>query len=187
MKNKIVLTAVIFTVGFVTLPIVWGDSDFHWREVDEYKHHLNDVKVTSNPMYQEECGSCHMAYPPDLLPARSWDKLMHTLDNHFGDDAELDEQTHRSITEFLLVNSADKSDYRRSKKFSQSIPYDNAPTRITETPYFKRKHHELPDRLVAGNPKVASFAQCDACHLNAAQGSFNEHDVRIPGYRGWDD
>ncbi len=37
MKNTLAITAVIFTIGFVTLPIVWGDSDFHWGEIEEYK------------------------------------------------------------------------------------------------------------------------------------------------------
>lgn len=187
MKSTLTISAIIFTAGFVTLPLVWGDDDFRWGEFEEYKHKLNDVKATSNPLYQEECGSCHMAYPPGLLPARSWDKMMHELDDHFGDNAELDEATHRSITEFLLVNSADKSEYRRSKKFSRSINANQVPTRITETPYFKHEHDEIPSRMVKGNPKVNSFSQCDTCHSKAQQGSFNEHDVRIPDYGRWDD
>ncbi len=91
------------------------------------------------------------------------------------------------ITRLLLTNSADKSDYRRSKKFSRSINFDDVPVRISETPYFKHEHDEIPARYVTSNPKVNSFAQCDACHIEAEQGLFNEHDVRIPGYGRWDD
>ena len=112
---------------------------------------------------------------------------MTELENHFGDNAEIDTETHQSITHFLLTNSAEKSDYRRSIKFSRSININDVPTRITQTPYFKHEHDEIPFRFVTTNPKVNSFSQCDACHTKAEQGSFNEHDVYIPGYGHWDD
>lgn len=187
MKVNIAIIAVVFTVGFVTLPVVWGDDDFRWGEIEEYASKLNDIRVVTNPLYTEECGSCHMAYPPGLLPARSWDKMMLDLENHFGDNAELEPDTHRLITQFLLKNSADKSEYRRSKKFSRSVNLDNPPLRITDTPYFRHEHDEIPARMVSGNAKINSFSQCDACHAKAEQGRFNEHDVRIPGYGRWDD
>ena len=68
MKSTLAITAVIFTMGFITLPVVWGDDDFHWRKIEDYKHRLNDIKTITNSVYAEECGSCHMAYPPGLLP-----------------------------------------------------------------------------------------------------------------------
>ena len=187
MKNNIAITAVVFTVAFVTLPVVWGDDDFRWGEIEDYKNRSNYVSAVTNPLYTEECGSCHMAYPPGLLPARSWDRVMLELENHFGDNAELDVDTRRTITRFLLTNSADKSEYRRSKKFSRSVNLDEAPMRITEIPYFKHEHDEIPARLVTGNDKVNSFSQCDACHKQADQGRFDEHNARIPGYGRWDD
>lgn len=187
MKNIVVISAIVFTIGFVTLPVVWGDDDFHWGEIDEYRHRANGVATVTNPVYEEECGSCHMAYPPGLLPTISWNKLMAGLDNHFGDNAELDAATSQSISQFLLNNSADKSRYRRSQKFNRSINYDDAPLRITETPYFRHEHHEIPTRMVRTNPKVNSLSYCDACHAGAQQGSFNEHEVHIPGYGHWDD
>jgi Dihaem cytochrome c len=187
MKGTLAITAVIFTVGFATLPVVWGDDNFNWREIEEYKRRTNDVSSVTNPVYKEECGSCHMAYPPGLLPARSWNKVMINLENHFGDNAEVDATTYRTLTRFLLTNGADKSDYRRSEKINRSIHFNDLPVRISETPYFKHEHDEIPARLVSSNSQVNSFSQCDACHAKAEQGSFNEHDVRIPGYGRWDD
>ncbi len=187
MKHTLAITAVIFTIGTVTLPVVWSDDDFNWREMEEYSHKSTGVAARTNPVYEEECGSCHMVYPPGLLPARSWSKVMSELENHFGDNAELDTETSQSISAFLLTNSADKSDYRRSRKFSASIKTNNVPVRISETPYFRHEHDEIPDRLVSANSKVKSFSQCNACHAKAEQGSFNEHDIRIPGYGEWDD
>ena len=36
------------------------------------------------PKYQQECAACHTAYPPGLLPAASWQRLMGGLGKHFG-------------------------------------------------------------------------------------------------------
>ena len=186
MKMNLVITAVIFTIGFVTLPVVWGDDDFRWG-IEKYKQRLNSVTAINNPAYKEECGSCHLAYPSGLLPARSWEKVMHGLENHFGDNAELDTETQQSITSFLLTNSADKSGYRHSKKINRSIKLNQTPIRITKTPYFIHEHDEIPSRYVKSNPKVGSFSQCDTCHAKAEQGSYNEQNVHIPGYGRWDD
>jgi hypothetical protein len=41
--------------------------------------------------------------------------------------------------------------------------------------------------MIRKNSKINSFSQCDACHIDAEMGSFNEHSVRIPGYGRWDD
>jgi hypothetical protein len=61
------------------------------------------------------------------------------------------------------------------------------PPRITQTRYFLRKHDEVPMRLVSGNPEIGSFSNCQACHVGAAKGSFDEDDVRIPGVGRWED
>ncbi len=187
MKSTLAISSVIFTVGILSLPVVWSDNDFEWEGLNEYRQKSSYVAAVKDPVYKEECGSCHMAYPPGLLPARSWAKIMSGLEDHFGDNAELDGETYQSINKFLQANSSDQSDYRRSRKFNQSIRSKDTPIRISDIRYFKNEHDEIPKRMVSANPKVKSFSQCDACHAKAEQGSFNEHDVRIPGYGQWDD
>lgn len=187
MKSKITITAVIFTLGFVTLPLVWGDSDFRWTDAEHYRGKSSGVNAPDNERYKAECASCHMAYPPGLLPARSWEKIMTNLDNHFGDNAVLDAKSLDSISQFLVSNSADQSDYRRSQSFNNSIKSGEVPERITETRYFLHKHDEVPARMVQDNPKVGRFSNCIACHAAADKGHFNEDDIRIPGFGRWDD
>ena len=46
--------------------------------------------VPSNNVWNTECGACHVAYPPRLLPASSWRAIMGGLAAHFGTDASLD-------------------------------------------------------------------------------------------------
>lgn len=181
MKSTIAITSIIFTLGLVSIPLVWGDNDYEWNEKGEYK--FKSSVATMNPVYQEECGSCHMAYPSGLLPSRSWKKMMSDLENHFADNAELDTETHQIISQFLAKNSSDK----HTGKLTRSIKPSQTPLRISELAYFKHEHNEIPQHMVNTNPEVKSFSQCNVCHAKAEQGSFNEHNVRIPGYGKWDD
>ncbi len=146
-----------------------------------------DVAPVTNALYQQECASCHMAYQPGLLPARSWRRLMGNLADHFGDNAELAAEDQTAITTFLETHAADDASEKRARKIAASLRAGDTPLRITDTPYIKSKHRELPARLVTGNPKVKSLAQCNACHTNAEQGSYSESQIDIPGYGNWED
>ncbi len=39
---------------------------------------------------KQESPACHTAYPPGLLPAASWRRIMGGLDRHYGSDASLE-------------------------------------------------------------------------------------------------
>jgi len=184
MKSTIAITSIIFTFGLVSLPLVWGDNDYEWGE---HNNVSASIDTTDYPLYKEECGSCHIAYPPALLPSRSWNKMMRELENHFGDNAELDDKTHQTINQFLNTNSADNVFSRISGKFSREIKSTETPQRISDTAYFKDEHNEIPLYMVTANDKVNSFSQCNACHTKAEQGLFDEDDVTIPGFKKWDD
>ena len=36
----------------------------------------NGRMVPLTPKYKEECSACHVAYPPSLMPAASWNRRM---------------------------------------------------------------------------------------------------------------
>lgn len=161
---------------------------------DEYEHHYRmpwgqsarpGVAPVEFPLYREECGSCHMAYPPGLLPAVSWEKIMAGLDRHFGENAELGNEERIAILNYLLDRAAGRADYRLSNRMIAGM--GQVPMRITELPYFRHEHREIPPWVVRNNPGVRSFSQCNACHPRAERGIFDEHEVRIPGYGRFDD
>lgn len=195
--KKIIITLTLLLVALGTAPWVFGDDDEHENKHGRERHEGSffgrafgygiDVEPINNAVYKEECSSCHFAYQPGLLPQRSWQRLMKGLDEHFGDNAELDEAVHSEISHYLEANAADRSRTGRSPGIARSIPRGQAPLRISKTDYFRRKHHEIPDRLVIGNPKVGSYSNCNACHSKADAGSFDEHQVVIAGYGRWDD
>ena len=70
-----------------------------------------EVKPVTDKQYLKECGECHFAYPPGLLPAKSWEKLLKAdaLKGHFGDNAEIDKETLQAIHDYAVENAADKS------------------------------------------------------------------------------
>lgn len=183
------------TVALVTAGDRWGERE-GWGGDDEYGEHegryLSSAKMPpltpAEQQYAEECGACHIAYPAQFLPARSWQKMMTNLDNHFGENAELLPETQQAISDYLITHSADNSSERLSRKFIQRLNKNEVPLRITELAYFKRKHDEIPQRMVSGNKEVGSFSQCQACHGDLAErGVFDEDTVDIPGYGRWDD
>ena len=134
-------------------------------------------------IYKTECGdsSCHMAYPANLLPVDAWQKVMNGLEDHFGDNAELDPTVQNEITQYLVQNGDRVSSFRRSRSAMQS------PLRITQMPYFTHEHDEISDRLIKDNPKITSLSNCDSCHERAELGFFDEDEVNIPGFGRWED
>lgn len=145
-----------------------------------------EVQPVDNAAWKEECGSCHLAYQPGLLPTRSWEKLMDekALADHFGEDASLDADTLKELRAYALANAADKSWHKRSRKIALATEGGEAPLRIVEVRYIKRKHHEIPEKMVKGNKDVKSLSYCNACHTKAEEGIYDEDTVDIPNYPG---
>jgi len=129
------------------------------------------ARVPLLPRYAQECGSCHVPYPPGMLPAASWQRLMQGLERHFGNDAALDAASAQEIGQWLQLHAG------TYKRVREEPPQD----RITRSAWFVRKHRaeEVPPELWR-HPKVRSAANCAACHTQAAQGRFDERDIRWP-------
>ncbi len=131
----------------------------------------NLMPATVLPLYKQECASCHAPYPPGVLPAASWKRLMGGLSKHYGTDASLDAKDLQDISGWLQAHAG------TYKRVSEEPPQD----RITLTAWFTRKHNArevAPD--VWKRVSVGSASNCVACHANAAQGNFNERDIKIP-------
>jgi Dihaem cytochrome c len=105
----------------------------------------------ANPVWQSECGSCHMAFPPALLSKSDWHLMMQGLDKHFGVNASLDTKSSDEITAFLERNAG--SSWGGHSADSQ---------RITETSWFVKRHKSSIRMFMRG--QVKSLADCMACH-----------------------
>ena len=123
-----------------------------------------------NAAYGAECGSCHVAYAPGLMPASSWRALMAGLGRHFGTDASLEPGLAGEIGAYLEAHAATG---KRAAGAAASL-------RLTESTWFQRKHREV-SAAAWKRPAVGGAGNCAACHPAASAGRFDEHAVRIPG------
>lgn len=187
------LIAVAATAVIVLLA-VGLQADEHERQEHGYEEHEEGRTSASAPLrdpgysqYRSECGDCHLAYAPALLPKASWERVMANLEDHFGDNAELDPTVNREISTYLVRHAAGRSRGEYAERTWRSTQNRTPPLRITETDYFRGQHHEIPSSMVAKNPDVGSFSRCETCHGRADRGIFEEHEVRIPGHGRWDD
>jgi Dihaem cytochrome c len=132
--------------------------------------------------YTQECASCHTAYPPGLLPAVSWRRVMGGLGRHYGTDASLDPATVQQLSSWLAANAG------TGRRGSEEPPQD----RITRSAWFVREHRKV-DAAVWAHASVKSAANCAACHTGADRGSYEEHQLQFPAgldaryRRGWND
>ena len=109
------------------------------------------LSAPNNAMWKKECGSCHDAYPPRLLSADNWQRLMGSLDKHFGVNATLNASDNKKILSFLEHNAG------------SGEKYSAATLRISDTPWFKHEHRLIsPKEWV--HPEVRSRSNCSACH-----------------------
>ena len=128
----------------------------------------NKFFVPNHPKWKEECGSCHIAYPPQLLTVDTWQRLMGGLDKHFGANAMLNPKDNQEILDFLQSNAG-----RGGRNSASSL-------RISDTPWFTREHREVSNNTWS-DPAVKSRANCTACHVNAERGDWSERGIKIPG------
>jgi len=133
----------------------------------------DSYSLPKHAVFEEECTSCHMAYPPQMLHADSWRAMMADLSRHFGSDASIDEKRRAAITEFLVANAGGRK--TGNTRDAQGKPL----LRITQTARFEKKHDEIA-AATWKRPSIKSPANCAACHPRAAAGEYSDHWIVIP-------
>ncbi len=170
--------------GIFDVTIAKGD-DFDRRHRNRYRERHGDdargrgqLKAVVDPMYKENCGACHFAYQPELLPSASWVRILNSSNNHFGESLELDEETKKAMLDYLQTNAAEHSSAKRAVKIMRSLD-GQVPTRITDIPYIKEKHHEI-SVAITKRRSIGSLSNCTACHGRAQEGIYDDDFVVIP-------
>lgn len=124
-------------------------------------------RMVTDETTKAECSACHIAYPPRLLPAASWEALMGGLKTHFAEDATLDEATAAHIRDYLVANAG--------KDDPNAVDAEGKPLlRISERQWFKHEHSD--EVSPAALKKAGSWANCVACHTGAEKGQFEDED-----------
>jgi hypothetical protein len=158
-----------------------ADDRFHKKTPDS----MNGFAPARDALYIKECGTCHFAFSPGLLPARSWVRMMGRLDRHFGENVSLDAATRGRLQDYLAKNAADVSAYEGSKTFMERVDANATPRRLWEVPLFKEMHTVMVEVIgTKQKVKVKTLTNCNACHQKAADGSFGNDELYIPGLTG---
>lgn len=123
-------------------------------------------------LYNQECGACHLAFPPGMLPAPAWQRMMGALDKHYGSDASLDAASVQQISIWLNTHAGT---YKRVR--ANETPAED---RITRTAWFERKHRRIDTPQVWKHAAVKSAANCMACHTTADKGNYDDDSIRFP-------
>ncbi len=126
-------------------------------------------RLPTDPVYKAECGGCHWAYHPSLLPAAAWARLMAGLDDHFGEDASLKPERAAVIAGWLAAHAAESWDTLPAHRLSLLDPAQ--PFRITATPFWKRRHSHIPPAVLKSIK--GGGGACNICHTDADSGRFN--------------
>ncbi len=130
-----------------------------------------DVRTPSDApaVFTKDCGSCHVAFPPQLMRGEDWRRLLAGLQRHFGTDASVSPLELKELSEFIGRHAAADTDTRRASESG----------RVSATAWFQREHREVADD-VWKHAEVGRPSNCGACHTTAEQGRFG-HRVRMPG------
>jgi len=180
LKTNSVIVALVVLTSIAFSSIARADRDDDYDDHDKRSGFSSlSKRATVSPLYQKECGSCHLAFPARFIGANGWKKIMTTLDDHFGDNAELDKADADRILAYLEANAARESRWGWGR--------EKTSLRISENRHFQREHDEVPRGVVGVNAKIKSFSDCQACHQRADKGSFRESEISIPGFKSWDD
>ena len=101
---------------------------------------------------------------------------MSDLENHFGDDASLDEEINKDILSFLIKNSAETSTTKASWNFLNSIG-DKDIIAPSQTAFWKKTHKDI-SKEIFDHEKVKSKANCKACHTDIEKGLIENENIK---------
>lgn len=135
--------------------------------------------VVQDPLFEAECGACHEAWHPSLLPARSWVLMMASQADHFGEDLLLSPEVAGRVQDFLVRHAAELTETEAAWRVARLTPPEDSPLRITQTPMWVEAHRTLPESTFQAEP-VRSPNRCAACHEDAATGAFANRAIHPP-------
>lgn len=107
-------------------------------------------------LYLENCATCHIALPPQVLPMETWRRLLQDSE-HYGQTLKLLVDPPRLLVWNYLQT------FSRPQAKEEEIPY-----RVANSRFFKALH----PRVKLSQP--ANIASCVTCHPGASQYNFRK-------------
>ncbi len=111
----------------------------------------NNIEL-SKQLYVENCSSCHVPIPAEVLPTTAWQQILNNPTNHYGQRLpQINRITTRLLWNYLKANSR------------LLLAGENTPQYVTNSRYFKALHPQVD------LPKPSSNQTCISCHPGAKQ------------------
>jgi hypothetical protein len=110
--------------------------------------------MLAEEVYRERCATCHVALPPEVLPAESWREIL-SQQGHYGVTLPSMGSIERQLLWLYL------RDYSRSLKENEDTPYTLGTSR-----FFRALHPKV------ALPAPLSTQSCIQCHAGAKTGDF---------------
>ncbi len=131
------------------------------------------VAVPAFTPYTQQCTVCHNAYPPGMLSAIAWQKLMADMPSHFGGSVMVNVDTQTEISDWLQKHAG---------TFAPAASQDPPQHRITQSDWWQNIHRNSKKMPAAfwKTPMRLSASNCIACHAQAAAGEFNGKTAKVP-------
>lgn len=103
-------------------------------------------------LYLENCATCHIAIPPEVLPSETWRRLLMEPQEHYGVKLEpLLGPSQLVMWDYLRT-------FSRVQQEKEAIPF-----RVSESRFFKALHPRVKF------PQQAKIASCVTCHPGVGQ------------------
>jgi cytochrome b561 len=125
-------------------------------------------------VWARECGDCHLAYPPSLLPGAAWERLLAEDADHFGESLALPPDV---AAELRAVAAAGAAERAQNEFAARVAGEDVADGQITRTRAWADAHAEVPAGSF-GPDGSGSPGRCGACHPGAESGGFDARETR---------
>lgn len=154
MKISAVVPAALATLAALLFAAPGAGADDEFEAVPPVTHQAT----------LEECGECHMAFQPALLPRESWAAIMDGLADHFGEDASLPPDVAADVRSYLIGAAAPAG-----RDLAQPL------LAITGQRWWRHEHDDIRPSAWS-DPKVLSKSNCPACHKGAERGSYEDAD-----------
>jgi hypothetical protein len=117
---------------------------------------IGDRYQLGQEVYLENCATCHIALPPQVLPTETWRRLLQDSD-HYGQQIR------------LLVDPSRLLVWNYLQTFSRVQPKDEeVPYRVAKSRYFKALHPRVK------TPETLNLNSCLTCHPGASQYNFRK-------------
>ncbi|HBQ99108.1 MULTISPECIES: hypothetical protein [unclassified Roseofilum] len=156
-RSPLILVTLIF-LWSVTLG--WGLSTLNQPAFSQSSRKSVDLVPEQHQLgeelYRENCGSCHLALPPAVMPTETWRQL-------------IQDQQHYGISIDPILNPGRLLVWKYIQVFSRPLLKDEStPYRLRNSRYFKALHPqvEFQERI--------ELSQCVSCHPSAQTFNFRE-------------